>query len=172
MHQCCFFSAMKQVSLPLLMSLSDTPVLTTGWRRAERMCSCHYCLSSFSSRWLWFSLQSLGLHWDELFPQTPTQTCCYFTPISSVSCTDSEIRRILSSSGVLRSTEQYCYHHMKPELLSLGLWSQTRGPRKGHMDQGSPPGTQPEPPTRKSGQIEGSSTLSFQLAMRGYQMDA
>lgn len=66
---------MTQVSSVLLIVLSDIPVLATGWREAEkgrlwwRTRNFQHSISSLSSRRLWFSLKSVGLHGDELFPQ-------------------------------------------------------------------------------------------------------
>ena len=73
--QTCSFHAMTQVSSVLLIVLSDIPVLATGWREAEkgrlwcRTRNFQHSISSLGSRRLWFSLKSVGLHGDELFPQ-------------------------------------------------------------------------------------------------------
>lgn len=146
----------------LLMFLSDSPVLAAQWREAkkrrprQRRCACQYRASAHSvpgeSSPGWSPWGSPG--WSPSLRTLPDRS------VATDIC--------LSSSGILRCTEQYCHHPMKPglNLISLGLRSQTGGPRKGHVDWGCSLGNHPEPPIRKDAPTEDCSA-SLQLATRG-----
>ena len=69
--------------------------------------------------------------------------------------------------AVLRSTEQYSCHHTKPglNLISLGLRSQTGGPRKGRVDRVASLGPSQSHPSEKVVKPK-VPQLSLQLATR------